>query len=130
MPKPSVSARQARWSAHRADKVSAALRNVMESTCSELHAQLAFLWIGFVVTTFVFGYTVVLILRTRSRGGKSVSARSASLGRGGLTGQIGETTYRNFNTVMHTHDDPFQDPVGAAPGPSVGVPSPGRATRA
>jgi hypothetical protein len=44
-----------------ADKEALALvRKVLKSTCRDVHAQLAFIWIGFVVLTLTTIYLVVL----------------------------------------------------------------------
>ena len=48
-------------------------RKVIQSACSELHAELAFIWIAFVLITFVLGYTIVLGMRQQSRGDRTVS---------------------------------------------------------
>ena len=48
-------------------------KDVLSDACSELHAELAFIWIAFVVTTLLFGYLIVQALRMRSRGVPRVS---------------------------------------------------------
>ena len=39
------------------------VKKVFKSACSELHAELAFLWIGFILTTFIVGTSVVLWMK-------------------------------------------------------------------
>lgn len=51
----------------------AVARNILESSCSEIHAELAFLWIGTIVAFFLDFYLVVLGARQQSRGNREVS---------------------------------------------------------
>ncbi|KAK4689042.1 hypothetical protein P7C73_g1069, partial [Tremellales sp. Uapishka_1] len=83
----------------------AAAKKILQSACSEIHAQLAFVWIGFVVLTFVTAYLLWLGVRQQSRGNRS----------------IWRTSVHNYNVSVHSHSDPFNDPIGGYPGPSVGV---------
>ncbi|OCF32803.1 hypothetical protein I316_05439 [Kwoniella heveanensis BCC8398] len=84
------------------DKDALALaKKIFKSTCRDLNAQLAFIWIGFIVVTFILGYLIYLGTK-----------RSNTMWR---------ATLRGYDKDLHTHQDPFADPVGSTQGPVAGV---------
>jgi len=80
-------------------------KNVLSDACSELHAELAFIWIGFVATTLLFGYLIVQALRMRSRGVPKVMQKT-----------LGHSAH-----VAAATPDPFADPVGSSPQIGAGI---------
>ncbi|WVQ65992.1 uncharacterized protein L199_004170 [Kwoniella botswanensis] len=76
-------------------------KKVFKSTCRDLKAQLAFLWIGFVLLTLTTVYLVYLGMK-----------RGNSMWRSNL---------RSYDHDAHSHADPFADPVGSQRGPVAGV---------
>ncbi|KAK8847648.1 hypothetical protein IAR55_005507 [Kwoniella newhampshirensis] len=81
----------------------AMIKKVFKSACRDLHADLAFIWIGFIVATMIVGFTVVLGMR-QPHGTK-----------------MWRSNYKEYERASHTSADPFADPVGSARGPVVGV---------
>ncbi|KAL7420362.1 hypothetical protein Q5752_005332 [Cryptotrichosporon argae] len=81
----------------------ALIKKAMQKACSELHAELAFIWIGFAVLVLVLAHLGGTALRARRAVGGRAAWRASlrSAGRGAR--------------------DPFSDPVGAAAGPTVGL---------
>ncbi|WVW84442.1 hypothetical protein I302_106476 [Kwoniella bestiolae CBS 10118] len=76
-------------------------KKVFKSTCRDLKAQLAFLWIGFVILTVTTVYLVYLGMK-----------RGNSMWKSSLL---------NYDHDAHSHSDPFADPVGSQRGPVAGV---------
>ncbi|ORX34186.1 hypothetical protein BD324DRAFT_168878 [Kockovaella imperatae] len=73
-----------------------AAKKIFQSACSELHAQLAFIWIGFIVTTLLLGYLVVHALRMKHHGVPNVFQKTLKLS----------------NYIENAPRDPFADPSG------------------
>ena len=97
-------------------------KNVLSDACSELHAELAFIWEGFVITTVLFGYLIIHALRMRRRGVPNVSKHS-NTGRANRSPlrQIWQKTVSHSAHVASAAPDLFADPLGSAPAFGAGI---------
>ncbi|WWC88888.1 uncharacterized protein L201_003803 [Kwoniella dendrophila CBS 6074] len=76
-------------------------KKIFKSTCRDVKAQLAFVWIGFLVLTLTTVYLVSLAIK-----------RGNSMWR---------STLKTYDHDTHSHTDPFADPVGSHRGPVAGI---------
>ena len=98
-------------------------KKILKQSCRLLHAELAFIWIGFIMTTLVLGATVFLWYKAGAT--KAVSRVRADAWPD-VCGQRtdGQTWRENLFTRHHLAKDPFADPQGQVRGPTVGVVNP------
>ncbi|WRT67586.1 uncharacterized protein IL334_004558 [Kwoniella shivajii] len=84
-------------------------KKIFKSTCRDVKAQLAFVWIGFVILTITSGYLAYLITR------RGISMWKSTL-----------HSYDHDSHALasdhHPHQqDPFADPIGSRQGPVAGI---------
>ncbi|WWC70520.1 uncharacterized protein I206_104471 [Kwoniella pini CBS 10737] len=79
----------------------AMLKKIFKSTCRDVKAQLAFIWIGFVALTITTIYLATLGMKERN--------------------SLWKSSLRTYDHDTHSHADPFADPVGSSRGPVAGV---------